>query len=62
MAVVPPVGGPYGLKIYVCPKCDRSRDMLIPAHDLRPLSVSPSPAGYGTSSTFAHAFQASQLF
>jgi hypothetical protein len=34
-AIVPPVGGPYGLRIYVCPKCDRSRDMLIPAHDLR---------------------------
>jgi hypothetical protein len=31
MAVVPPVGAPYGLRIYVCPKCERSRDMLIPA-------------------------------
>jgi hypothetical protein len=34
MAVVPPVGGPYGLRIYVCPKCQRSRDQLIPAHAL----------------------------
>jgi len=36
MAVVPPVGGQYGLRIYVCPKCDRSRDQLVPAHSLRP--------------------------
>jgi hypothetical protein len=33
--VVPPVGGPYGLQIYVCLKCDRTRDLLIPAHDFR---------------------------
>ena len=31
MAVVPPVGGPYGLRIYVCPKCERWRNQLIPA-------------------------------
>ena len=36
MAVIPPVGGPYGLRIYVCPKCERSRDQLIPAHALLP--------------------------
>jgi hypothetical protein len=30
-AIVPPVGGPYGLRIYVCPKCERSRDLLVPA-------------------------------
>jgi hypothetical protein len=35
MAVVPPVGGPYGLRIYVCPKCERSRDMLIPAFNFQ---------------------------
>ena len=32
MADVSPVGGPYGLRIYVCPKCERSLDQLIPAH------------------------------
>ena len=32
MAVVPPVGGPYGLQVYVCPTCERTRDRLIPAH------------------------------
>ena len=35
MAVVPPVGGPYGLRIYVCPRCARTRDLLIPTHALR---------------------------
>jgi hypothetical protein len=31
MAVIPPVGGPYELRIYMCPNCERSRDLLIPA-------------------------------
>jgi hypothetical protein len=30
IAVVPPLGGPYGLRLYVCPRCDRSKDVLIP--------------------------------
>ena len=34
-AVVPPAGGPYELRIYFCPKCERSRDMLIPNHHVR---------------------------
>jgi hypothetical protein len=37
MAVVPPVGGLYGLRIYVCPRCERTRDMLIPALALQAL-------------------------
>jgi hypothetical protein len=37
MAIVPPVGGPYGLRIYVCPRCERTRDMLIPAPALEAL-------------------------
>jgi hypothetical protein len=28
-AMIPPVGGPYGLKIYTCPKCGRSQDYLV---------------------------------
>jgi hypothetical protein len=35
MAIVPPVGGPYGLRIYVCHRCERTRDLLIPAHARR---------------------------
>jgi hypothetical protein len=35
MAVVPPVGGSYGLRVYVCLKCGRPRDMLIPARAFR---------------------------
>jgi hypothetical protein len=34
MAVIPPVGDPYGLRIYVCPRCERTRDLLIPAHSV----------------------------
>ena len=30
-AVIPPVGGGYGLVVYVCPRCERSRDLLMPA-------------------------------
>jgi len=34
-AVIPPVGGSYGLRVYVCPGCDRSKDMLVPAQSAR---------------------------
>ena len=34
-AVIPPVGGSYGLRVYVCPCCDRSKDMLVPAQSAR---------------------------
>jgi hypothetical protein len=31
-AVIPPLGRSVGMRLYVCPSCDRSRDVLIPAH------------------------------
>ena len=27
--MIPPVGGPYGLEIYTCPRCGRSQDYLV---------------------------------
>ena len=27
--LIPPVGGPYGLKVFTCPRCGRSKDYLI---------------------------------
>jgi hypothetical protein len=33
IAVVPPLGGSYGLQLYVCPRCEKSRDLLIPASE-----------------------------
>ena len=44
IAVVSPVGGPYGLRIYVCLRCERVRDMLIPAPALR-TAKSDGPLG-----------------
>ena len=26
--IIPPVGSPYGLKVYTCPRCGRSEDYL----------------------------------
>jgi hypothetical protein len=27
--LIPPFGGPYGLKVFTCPRCGRSKDYLI---------------------------------
>jgi hypothetical protein len=27
--LIPPLGSPYGLKVYTCPKCGRSEDYLV---------------------------------
>jgi hypothetical protein len=26
---IPPLGSPYGLKVYACPRCGRSRDLVV---------------------------------